>query len=540
MQIYDTELKANEAYLLARVSTAEQKKQGNSIPAQVKRIENYINRNDKLTLVESFTFDESARKEDRKQFESFLKRVVKARKTIAICSDKVDRLLREFATWLPKLEKLRQKGLIELHFASDNLIIHQHSPATDLFRYNMAVILAQYYADSISDNTRRGLEGKVMRGEWPSGNIPLGYKPIRKIVGDKVKTINIVIDSNNSSIIQKLFKLYATGLYSLDQLRAWSFEHGFKSRYGKKPSRRLIADTLQNPFYFGMMRFKGKKFPHIYKPLIAKDLFDKVQGVFEERNNNKMKCEQKELKLFQGMMKCKKCGCAITAESKKNGRYILYSCTNYNKTCERIYVNEKIISDQLISFFKNIQLTDEQVTHVVDNLRNLHEAHKEFQHATIEKLQKEYRLIQQHMDSLFDKYTKPESVISDGMYKNKISDLTEQQRVISAKLNVHSNNNEQYHITALKIMSLSQKALSLFKGSNIEQKRQLINFALSNLELEGKKLYFTIRSPFDDIVKAVACNNLGQLCNTFRTINTINLANELEVYQFDLPTDLPK
>jgi DNA invertase Pin-like site-specific DNA recombinase len=53
-----------KAILIARVSTEEQKEMGNSLPAQVMRLERYCqNRN--LDILKSFSFDESAYKNQR-------------------------------------------------------------------------------------------------------------------------------------------------------------------------------------------------------------------------------------------------------------------------------------------------------------------------------------------------------------------------------------------------------------------------------------------------------------------------------------------
>ncbi|PQJ80670.1 recombinase family protein [Polaribacter porphyrae] len=528
MKIYDKDLKAEDAYLLARVSSKEQKAQGNSIPAQIERLRDYINKNEQLSLIEEYAFDESASILERKEFERFLNRIVKSRKTIAICSDKVDRLLRDFPTWLPKLDKLRKKGLIELHFVSDHLIVHQQSTAIDLFQFNMAVALAQYFADSISDNTKRGLEGKILKGEWATGTIPRGYHAIKEVVRGKLRTTDIIPLKEEFKIIQKLFKMYGTGLYSLNQLIDWSFKHNFKSRNDKKASRRLIADILHNPFYYGLMKFKGKLFPHKYQPIITKELFDTVQQQFELKNRNNTKNKQKVLKLFQSLITCKNCGCTITAESKKEGRFILYSCTNYYKNCKKIYVNETHLIEQIESFFHSIKLTDKQIKLVVNQLRILHESHKKFQNQTMKSLQKEHCLIQQHIDSLFDKYTKPNSPISDEMYNSKLITLKERQQAVSTHLESQTDKDEQYHINVRKILSLSQKAHELFMSSETELKRGLINFSLSNLMLDGKKLYFTIRSPFKELVNAKTCNELGQLCNTFRTINLQSISKDLD------------
>jgi MFS superfamily sulfate permease-like transporter len=44
------------------------------------------------------------------------------------------------------------------------------------------------------------------------------------------------------------------------------------------------------------------------------------------------------------------------------------------------------------------------------------------------------------------------------------------------------------------------RAADIFERSKIEQKRQLIAFVFSNLKLKGKKLEFSLRSPFDLMV----------------------------------------
>ena len=53
------------------------------------------------------------------------------------------------------------------------------------------------------------------------------------------------------------------------------------------------------------------------------------------------------------------------------------------------------------------------------------------------------------------------------------------------------------------MLQLASKAGDTFKGSNAEEKRKLINLVFSNLELNGQKLVYTLRSPFDAFVKTV-------------------------------------
>jgi DNA invertase Pin-like site-specific DNA recombinase len=57
---------------LARVSTQEQKEAGNSLPAQVFRLQEYIERHPTLVKDEEFTFDETAYKEGRNKLDNVL------------------------------------------------------------------------------------------------------------------------------------------------------------------------------------------------------------------------------------------------------------------------------------------------------------------------------------------------------------------------------------------------------------------------------------------------------------------------------------
>ena len=81
-----------KAIILARVSTEEQKEAGNSLPAQTERLESYCKRKG-FEIVKNFSFDESAYKKKRDEFDKLLEIVqeVSKKEKIAVCFDKVDR-----------------------------------------------------------------------------------------------------------------------------------------------------------------------------------------------------------------------------------------------------------------------------------------------------------------------------------------------------------------------------------------------------------------------------------------------------------------
>ena len=63
-----------KAINVSRVSTEEQKEAGNSLPAQIKRIDDYCNKK-AFKIIQSFSFDESAYKDKRDEFDKLLEYV---------------------------------------------------------------------------------------------------------------------------------------------------------------------------------------------------------------------------------------------------------------------------------------------------------------------------------------------------------------------------------------------------------------------------------------------------------------------------------
>lgn len=60
----------------------------------------------------------------------------------------------------------------------------------------------------------------------------------------------------------------------------------------------------------------------------------------------------------------------------------------------------------------------------------------------------------------------------------------------------HAKADESFHITANMVLSLAQRSREIFESSEVEEKRQPLNFVFQNLELKDKKLSATLREPF--------------------------------------------
>ena len=156
-----------KAILIARVSTEEQKEAGNSLPAQIVRLEKYC-QNKNLQILKVCSFDESAYTDQRDEFDQIIDFILEQKEKIAVCCDKVDRLSRNpFDTRISKLYERALADRIELHFASEGQIITSQIGAVEKFQFGISLGLAKYYSDAISDNVKRAREQILRKGEWP-------------------------------------------------------------------------------------------------------------------------------------------------------------------------------------------------------------------------------------------------------------------------------------------------------------------------------------------------------------------------------------
>ncbi len=95
-----------------------------------------------------------------------------------------------------------------------------------------------------------------------------------------------------------------------------------------------------------------------------------------------------------------------------------------------------------------------------------------------------------------------------------------------------NNANKNYYITANTILSLAQRAPEIFESSEPEEKRQLVNFVFQNLELDGRKLLFKTKTPFERVLEYQSTHNWGAIVEDVRTIFEKNNNDSVYIPKF--------
>jgi site-specific DNA recombinase len=474
-----------KAILIARVSTEEQKEAGNSLPAQVVRVERYC-QNKGFEIIKQCSFDESAYTNDRDEFDRIIDFILAQKEKIAVCCDKVDRLSRN--VFDKRISLLYEKALedkIELHFISDGQVISSRISAAEKFQFGISLGLAKYYSDAISDNVKRANEQKLRKGELP-GKPPFGYKNIKNSEGKN----DITVDEYGASIVQKAFELYATGTYSMDLLRA-----KLKAEYGIDWSKGFTDHILKSTFYHGVMKRNNAFYPHRYPPLISKSLFDQVQGI-------KAGFKKKPAKfaglpyIYRGLFRCATCGLAITPEKHKG--FVYYHCTQYNGKHGAAWLREETITEQLGQVFRSLQVPEDILLQIKSTLGDLHENKMEFQAQQLTALTHEQKTVTKMMDNLY--LDKLKGSITESAYDRFYHPLREQLADIAMKLERLQEAEDNYYVTSKYVLDLITRAYDLFVSSEVEEKRQLIKLILSNLRIDGEKIVYEAQKPFDLLI----------------------------------------
>src|SRR4051794_17147917 len=235
-----------DAVKYGRVSSKEQEKEGFSIPAQFKLLDQYA-QTQGLKIVREFVDAETAKRPGRTGFDEMIK-FLKRSSVRVLLVEKTDRLYRNLKDYVT-IDELS----LEIHFVKENVILSHDSRSSEKFMHGIKVLMAKNYIDNLSEETKKGMLEKAEQSIYPSA-APLGY---RNVAGAQEKK-TIEPDPEWASLVRKLFEWYATGNYSLKEVTQKARDEGLRSRNGLKVTRSSVHSMLTNPIYHGDFVWAGK------------------------------------------------------------------------------------------------------------------------------------------------------------------------------------------------------------------------------------------------------------------------------------------
>ncbi len=486
------------AVLLARVSHKDQE-EGYSIAGQKYQLEQYCARKG-LEVVQTFEIVESSTRGNRKDFMKMIDFIRKQKDCIALVADKIDRVQRSFKEY-PLLDGLIQEGRLELHFNTENYVINRDSPSHVRTMWSMGVVFAQSYVDSLRDKVKRGMAQKLRQGEY-TGAAPIGYLNVR----DERDRSHIILDESRALLMRRIFTEYSTGQFTLGDLVAMAKKWGLKNARGKQlsPNKSYMHKIIQNPFYYGEMRIKDQLYPHVYEPLITKEVFDTCQAVLKGWHKKPFLYGEKDF-IFRGLITCATTGKTITTDQQirnyKNGNTATFNYLmpwNPENPKKKLWVREELVLAQVEEVFKQMWIDDDLYADIVEYTRRSCATEKAFHKRQVAEMEKEYALLQTRLDKLMDLLL--DGTITREDHNAKRESLKNRQLELSNLLRSFTVADGDFRNAVADLLGLSRKAHETFIGSDNAGKRRLINFVFSNLRLNGVTIEYDLRKPFDQFI----------------------------------------
>jgi DNA invertase Pin-like site-specific DNA recombinase len=467
------------AVLYARVSSREQEREGYSIPAQLKLLREYATKHG-FRIVREFIDVETAKTAGRKQFGEMVEFLRQNSACRVVLVEKTDRLYRNFRDCVT-LEDLG----VEIHLPKEGQIIGKNAKSQAKLMHGIQLVIARNYVENLTEEVKKGMREKAEQGIYP-GRPPLGY------LNNKLDH-TIELHPENAEVAKRLFELYATGNYSLADLR-----HIIRTETGKRVTKSHIHDgILKNEFYIGFFTWGGERYKAGHPALVTPELFQRVQSVFDGRNKPKFK---KHKFAFGGLLTCAYDGCRITAELKKE-RYAYYRCTGYKGRCSLPRMREAELAQRLGDLLQGIHVPNELLTQLEKSLAEHERLAQSQKRQQREKLEQRLANVRRRIDQVY--LDKLDGKVSEDFWQAKTAEWRlEEQQLVTAVQQLQQVNSAS-PLSAKRILELASKAHSLYAIQIPVEQGKLLKMLLLNCRVDVAQFCHIYRQPFGLIFNSV-------------------------------------
>lgn len=374
-------------------------------------------------------------------------------------------------------------------------------------------LINEWYLEDLSDNIRRTLKHKKLKGEYCCPYAPYGYQ---LNPDDKHK---FIIDPPAAEVVKSIFEMYKQGMGYMRIAKTLNEKQipppavykemqglNYRNPNAENTASRQWRDSsiyyiLRQEVYTGAvvqgksknLSYKNKKrvklpksewivVPDMHEPIIDADLWDAVQNLLKNRqgNDKQFKSASKEINPLRGIVHCKECGSGMWRMSYQSGenRYKYYRCRtvkNSEGICDNINSIRQIDLEDLI--LKELQKLSG--TYFDETQISLHQKHSN----RISAIEEEKKQLEKKIAKIQNN--------SVQLYKDKLSGLINDEQFkllndnFNSEVNQHNNRlelveKEIERLSGEKQTSLSREAI-LSKYKNTEK----LTFELVHEMIEG-------------------------------------------------------
>ena len=488
-----------------RVSTVEQRDNGLSLDVQKTKI---LSKVEELggVLVEDVYVDggiSGTSLEKRTAFQAILARCTKSDIDYVIVQDS-SRVARNTYEYLYIKQTLKKYGTTIVPLTGS--VSMDDNPLSEVMDEMIAVVHS-IQPRLTSYKVKQTAAEKFKAGYYPSVAM-VGYlNAVNKNPSGSYDKRIIVPNSESAPFITQAFKMYATGNHSIFSVREYLHNNGVRGKTGRPLAYSLMHKILQNPFYWGWMKYGGMEGMGKHEALIDKKTFDIVQYTLKRRGDNGIR-QRKHNFLLRGVVFCNLCDKRYTAEwhvdakkyVKRGGRIGYYHCSGIGRVhkCPTSYVEIDELEKQVEQEVAKLEFTQEFIEAVKNNVRKVYEN-------TNKRVKISKKAVYNRRDALEIKREKLEEAMLDGtitkdrfmVLNAKIdSDMLEVQREIA---DINKIRTIDVRIVD-DVLALTRDIASTYKEADTNAKRAYLGFFFNKILVENKKIVNTQYQPVIDVL----------------------------------------
>ncbi len=343
---------------------------------------------------------------------------------------------------------------------------------------------------------------------------PIGYLNLGKMEEKP-------FDSVRAPIIKRIFELYASGDWSLEDLARYAKKEGLTTipmrrrrteeemlaeedeeveieQVSRPITANMVHKILTNPFYKGLVLGNNHQFiPSIsHQPLVTFKLFDDVQALLFKRKTSLHYTNKLDL-YHRGLFRCTLCHRTYTPYTKKGIQYFNARCPADCKNPKKNF-NIKFIEEKVGELLTSLHFNEKELIEIDARTRTDIALFEEKRHAGLEVNERQKKKIREQLKFL---HTNKLDLLMAGTYSAE-SYLAEENKLNAELKGLQGEeqaSDEAMHEVIKDILKLSElikDGAGYWSYANSQEKEEIMRVIFSELYLSENTLQFKVKKGF--------------------------------------------
>jgi site-specific DNA recombinase len=269
-------------------------------------------------------------------------RDIKKGKVDVVLVYKLDRLVRSVLN-LHELLQIFDKYDVKFRSATE---MFDTTSAMGRFFITLVGAMAQWERENLAERVKVGMEQKHLNGERNGGAAPYGY--------ERTEDGNLKKNKDEGVILRRIFEMQKR--MSVRSIAIVFNKEGIKNRAGGKWNTTMLQYLIQNPVYYGKLRWDNELVDGNHDPYLTESEFNEHQTIRSSRFIERSKT--KNGYIYTGLLRCGRCGSRMigTGSSRKKTVIKSYKCMGRSMygACDLKAMHENKIDEEVFNLFWDI------------------------------------------------------------------------------------------------------------------------------------------------------------------------------------------